>query len=889
MSSTKVKSLRFRNFWVLLMLFLVFNSNSLFSQVRISEKFVNTPLIESLDLLSKKYGVKLAYDNAVVSDVFVNVNLRRETVEGALKKLLSGAGLDVVKINDVYVLKKQPPKPVVEEKNNNVVGIVRDRISGESLPYASVRVLGAQTGTSTNTDGFFSIQQGVDDSISIRVSYIGFEPIEMKIAKVEFNFNPILVEMDRAQIALPDVKVYRDVPEFISVGNRPGEFVWNLKKVGQIPTISGIDVVAPLQMLPGVDGTVESLSGLNVRHSPSDKNLFIYDGFTIYHIDHFFGAFTSFNSKAIKDIRVIRGGFDSRWGGRASSVIEITGKTGNENRISVDVGGDQLSADIAIEGPIGKKLTFIVAARRSFTDFYRSDLYYNLFESARSDLLSANINVSAFSVDPSMPQFFYYDANAKLNFKPTDKDNISISGYKGTDDLNYLKLDASPFVVEDSHWGNQGAGLRWSRQWNSRFYHNLTIGASDFNLFYNHTDSTFRKKQFSTSRDTILKDYKVDNALSDITVNILGQLKLNKSNTLEGGFQGNIVDISSYESSVQSANRTTFIDTARSRDFYSETFTGWIQNTISIDNLKAFTFGFRATHHNLTSKVYFEPRVQLMFSPTEPLTMKFAAGLYNQYVNRLVQFGASYRNIWVASDGDRIPVVKSKHFMAGFTWKSSSNFLIDLEGYIKNTDDLAYMQSVVTRTSETKITLTTKTFFVDSRSLGIDLLLKKNWNNAEFWVAYSLSKAFNSSKNLNGGNEYFAIDDHFHELKVAGVINFGSWQFSANWIYGSPKPWDELVLTSTLQLSPDYEKNASRLKPYHRLDAGISYNHKFKFTDFQLGIKGFNLYNRNNILAKPYSLTDNPLQDYLQGDPIIQFNENYGLGFTPTLYVNLKF
>ncbi|MGE0077677.1 MAG: carboxypeptidase-like regulatory domain-containing protein [Bacteroidales bacterium] len=874
--------------FVLVTVFTVIASN-LYAQVKVTEKFENTPLIESLDILSKKYTVKIAYDNAVVVGITVNVNFKRESIDSAIKKLLANTGLEVIRINDVFIVKKQDLSAIQESKPKKVVGVVRDKSSGESLPYASVKVLGAHAGTATNPDGFFSIQNGDEDSINIRVSYIGFEPIEMKVAKLDVNTSPVVIELDRKIVTLPDVKVVKKIPEFISGGNRPGEFVWNSKTVGQIPTLSGIDVVAPLQMLPGIDATAESLSGLTIRHSPSDKNLFLYDGFTIYHIDHFFGAFTSFNSKAIKDIRVIRGGFDARWGGRASSVVEITGKTGNENNLVVDAGGDQLSADIAIEGPIGKKVTFVLAGRRSFTDFYRSDLYYNLFESARSDLQLARIKAGAFSSDASLPQYYYYDANAKLNYKPTAKDNISVSGYRGTDRLKYIQLDENPFVEEHSHWGNEGVGVRWARQWSPTFYHNFTIGASDYNLYYDHSDSTLRKRQVSTVRDTILKDYKIDNTLSDVSINLLGQLKIGRINTVEGGFSGNIVDISSFESYVQAANSATSIDTTRSNSFYSETYTGWVQNTLSIGKLKALTVGLRVTHHNLTSKFYFEPRLQLMLNPTEHLTLKFATGLYNQYVNRIIQFGSSYRNVWVASDGDQFPVVKSKHFIVGLTWKLESGILLDIEGYAKNTEGLTFVQNIIRRTNGNQISMISRTYEVDSRAFGLDLLLKKRWSNAECWLAYSLSRAYNNSENLNGGDDYFALDDHLHEFKVAGIYNLGRWQFSATWIYGSPKPWDELLLTSTLQLSPDYEKNSERLLPYHRLDAGVSYTQKFRDAEIQLGVKGFNLYNRNNILSKPYSLSDTPQQDYMQGNPIIVYTENYGLGFTPTFFLNLRF
>ncbi|BDX37251.1 TonB-dependent receptor [Tenuifilaceae bacterium CYCD] len=874
---------------LLLVFFFTATSFSVFAQVSVTEKFENAPLIESLDLISKKYGVKIAYDNASVLGVTINASFKRASADVVLKKLLSNTDLEVIKINDVFIIKKIDPSRIALEKSQKVMGIVRDKASGESLPYATVKVEGKRVGTVTNTDGFFSIQENKGDSIRISVSYIGFEPIEMKVARLDINESPVVVELDRKSIVLSDVQVVKELPEFLSVGNRPGEFVWNSSKVDQIPTFSGIDVVAPLQMLPGIDATTESLSGLIIRHSPSDQNLFTYDGFTIYHIDHFFGAFTSFNSKAIKDIRVIRGGFDARWGERASSVVEITGKTGNEKSFLVDAGGDQLSADVAMEGPIGKKVTFVLAARRSFTDYYRSDLYYNLFESARSDLQLARLKVGAFSSDASLPKFFYYDANGKINFRPTSKDNISLSAYRGTDRLDYSQIEESPYVVEDSHWGNQGVGLRWSRQWGANFYHKLTIGTSDYSLFYNHSDSTLRKRQASSVRDTILKDYKIDNKLSDISFNLYGQLKLGKNNTVEGGFSGNIVDINSFESYIQAANGAMSIDTTKINDSYSETLTGWLQNTLSYGRIEAFTLGLRVTHHNLTSKVYFEPRFQLVYRPTDNLSLKLSAGLYNQFVNRVVQTGSSYRNVWVASDGIKFPVVKSKHLVAGFTWKLLSGFLIDLEGYAKNTEGITYVQNVIKRTNTTRISLISKSYSIDSRIWGVDVLVKKKWRNIECWAAYSLSRAYNQSATLNGGDKYFALDDHLHEFKIAGAYTLSKWRFTFSWIYGSPKPWDELLLTSTLQLSPDYEKNSERLIPYHRLDAGITYTQEIANTEIQLGVKGFNLYNRENILSKPYSLSDTPVQDYQQGNPVIVYTENYGLGFTPTFFLNIKF
>ncbi|MGD9978196.1 MAG: hypothetical protein AB7S54_09720, partial [Bacteroidales bacterium] len=251
--------------------------------------------------------------------------------------------------------------------------------------------------------------------------------------------------------------------------------------------------------------------------------------------------------------------------------------------------------------------------------------------------------------------------------------------------------------------------------------------------------------------------------------------------------------------------------------------------------------------------------------------------------------GNSYRNIWVASDGDKFSVVKSKHLITGFTWNSGSGLLVDLEGYLKSTDGITVLQNVVRRTNSTQITMLTRTFLIDSRALGVDLLVKRSWANAELWAAYSLSRSFNQSESLNGGDEYYALDDHLHELKLNGIYSIGGWTFTASWIYGSAKPWDELLLTSTLQLSTEYEKNAARLSPYHRLDLGIAYTRKMLGAEVQLGLKGFNIYDRKNELSKPYSISDTPQLDYLLGNPVVVYSENYGLGFTPTFYFNVKF
>jgi ferric enterobactin receptor len=888
-------NIRFKQ--IALLIVIILNGYGLsFSQTRISEKFDNKPLSEVLEGIAKNYRIKFAYDNTVLNSIVVSGNFQNKPIDEVLNELLSNTILEVLFINEVYIIKQKAEVTKTEIKvepiksiKYKVLGIVKEKGTGESLPYASIAIQESPYGTSTNTDGYFSLSTNKEDSITLIVSYLGFQPAKIKVPSTSNN-KLITIELDRNNTVISDVVVVKSQSELLAIESNPSVFQWNSKTNADPPSLSNLDIAAPLQLLPGIDGTTESLSGLVVRHSTSDKNLFIYDGFTIYHIDHFFGAFTSFNAKAIKDIRITRGGFDSRWGGRTSSVIEITGKTGNEYKFIADMGADPISSDIELEGPLGKKTTFVFAARRSFTDIYHSSLYNNLFESARSDISASNRTPTALSSDPEIPSYFYYDVNAKISFKPGPKDVISLSGYQGYDNLSFRSKKLLQSVKENSDWGNQGMGVRWSRQWNNNFYHNITVGVSQYNLYFNHKDYRLSKKLLTTNYDTISHTVLTDNHIDDVNINFNGELKLGSINTLEFGLNENNVQVDARDGYSHYSLGTKIIDTLRTYNNSLNNFTLWAQNSISKGALKTFKFGGRVTYNNLIRKFYFEPRTQLTVQISKKLSIKFAAGLYYQFVNKINSYNnGAYRSIWKISEDKHFPVVNSTHLISGFTQDFGHGISLDLEGYYKITNNISFEQTIIKRTGGTRIVQEQKVFVMDSKAMGIDILLKKNWKKGQSWISYSLSRSKNQCNNLNGGNEYLALDDHLSELKIVHVLDLKHWNFTFAWIYGSGKPWDEILLNSSLLLSSNYEKNSAQLPPYHRLDVGASYTIKIKNGDLKLGAKIFNLYNNVNTLSKVSQLSDTPYKDYLQGISPIVFTETPGMGFTPSFFINIRF
>lgn len=854
------------------------------------------PLHEALMQLTAKYGIKVAFDNAAVSPFRVSLKVKRAKPGDVVRLMLKNTPLEYRYFNGVFLItpgrKSNPVKP---NRSGSGVGLIRDKKTGESLPYATVKVVESQVASSANADGFFSISPNTDDdSISIRVTYIGFEPIETKVARIDLESGPLVIELDRATLEKATPSRLQLAKQWyalsmVQTGLQPGELIVNRQSITHSLSVSGSDALSPLKLLPGVDGTIESLSGITVRHSTSDKNRITYDGFTIYHIDHFFGTISGLNSRAIKDIRIYRGGFNARWGESASSVIEITGKSGNEKQLKVEAGVDLLSADLCIEGPVGKHATFLFAARRSYTDYYRSDLYRNLFKSAGIDMFNSASSVTAFRPNPHDPVFYYYDANAKLTIKPTSLDVVSFSGYIGDDNLRYRNLNSSPFIHLKSGWGNRGGGIRWARQWGPSFYHSITLGDSEYNLDFQYYDSTMRKSTILVTPDTIItRNLSVFNHLHDITANIYLQYSLSRI-TLEGGLKANNVALTSNEQYLFRSNSNDILDTTFVRDFTSRTLTGWIQGTSRFGRVKALTLGVRVSYHNLTNSYYLEPRGQLTFELARGVNLKLAAGRYNQFVNKILQLGTgSYRNLWIASNGKKFPVVSASHLITGFSLKPTKLWRIDCEGYYKLTEGMVVMRKEFIRTHSVRIRQQNKLYRVDSRVLGVDFMVERLWSAGQVMVGYSLGRVFNRSDKLNGGDPYRALDDHLHELKLSVRHNLGRWTVFSTWIYGSAKPWEELLFTPTLQLSPDYRINSGSLPPYHRLDVGFTYSHPLRMGTIQLGMKLFNLYNRNNIQAKPYSISPTPVKDYLSGKSVVSYTEIPGLGFTPTFFLKVS-
>ena len=358
------------------------------------------------------------------------------------------------------------------QKNSiTISGIVKDKESGETLPFANVFVKDTNIGTTTNEDGFFTLFNVPSETSTLQVQYIGYK-VEILVLNQEIVKNKIIILLIPDDNQLDEVVVSNDPgQQIVKMNKNVSQISLSPKKLASIPNLGEKDIFRAIQLIPGVSGTNESSSGLYVRGGTPDQNLVLLDGFTVYHVDHFYGFFSAFNSGAIKDIQLYKGGFPAEYGGRISSVMDLTGKTGNSNKFSLSAGLSLVSANATLEIPIGDKANLLIAGRRSYTDILKSGLYNSIFDLYNdSNQTNGNIlpNFNGFQQNQTQPTFYFYDLNTKFSYKPSDKDIISISIYNGEDNLDSSRENQNTFGsgteeriinsdIEDLlNWGNWG-------------------------------------------------------------------------------------------------------------------------------------------------------------------------------------------------------------------------------------------------------------------------------------------------------------------------------------------------------------------------------------------------------------------------------------------------
>jgi hypothetical protein len=769
-----------------------------------------------------------------------------------------------------------------------IQGTVRDSASGETLPYASVSIVELRIATQTNTDGRFVLFGVPAGSHVLRVRFLGYRPADISFDPAQVSA-PLSIRLARAPLEMAGVTVTATDDQHMDVTQGVGVIALSPAQIAVMPSLGEQDIFRALQMMPGVSGTNDGSADLSVRGGTPDQNLVLLDGMTVYHVDHFFGLFSAFNADAIKSVRLYVGGYPAQYGGRVSSVLDLTGKTGDAAHFRMTAGANLLSARGVAEIPLGQG-SLLLSGRRSYTDLIQSPLYSKLFgfASGTSTTTAVATPPGGFGGGPGrftqttvQPSFYFDDLNAKLTYRPSAGDLVQFSGYQGGDHLDqsvtipaFGGVGASGETTDVTTWGNRAASGHWFRQWGGRLSTDLLVAGSR----YTSDGSRSVNATSGTGTPNFGLGFNESNVVDDYTLRLDNTVQL--AQALQIGFGTWITQNQvTYDFALPLRDSA---DTPRGlhRAADGRQASVYAQQTWTALGRLQLTTGVRATNYDLTQTTYVEPRASLSLALTPELKIKGAWGQYHQFVDRVENEDVlqGSRDFWLLADTS-LRATAATHSIIGASYERGP-WVFEVEAYNKDYHDL----SIFSRRYRQGLIVDYGSLFYtgDGVARGIDFVAQRKFGRLTGWVSYTLGQVTDSFPGVDGGRPFPANQDQRHQLKTAAILVLGGWTMSATWIYGSGTPYTAPLseyqiplLDGTLQQYIHVsDKNALRLPAYHRLDMGAF--HRFETDgpwDVELGLSLFNVYNRQNVWYRQFNLTTNP----------ISVTDVHLLGFTPSL------
>jgi outer membrane cobalamin receptor len=727
----------------------------------------------------------------------------------------------------------------------SVSGYVEDITTGERIIGAYVIDSVSRNVTQTNDYGFYNFKL-FGKKAALQATFSG---LKSKVTYLSLVHDTLL------NISMQPVKELKEVVIESSlykhnVNNSLGLITIPIKNLTSIPSLGESDLLKSIQSQPGIKGGVEGSSGIFVRGGSGGENLFMLDDVPMYNVNHLYGFFSTFNSSAVKDIKLVKGCFPARYGGRASSVIDVHSRDGNNKSIKGEISLGIISSRFTIEGPLfSEKTTFLVSGRRSYFDLYSGTL--------------KKLNI----LDKDFPGYYFYDLSAMVTHTFSQNNKLFLSIYKGKDHIKYsngtshtsiISESFSDYVNETSGWGNLLCSLRWNHTFSNGLFENTTIAYSRY--YYSAQD-----KFNSMNNDSILviitdKNYSASykSSISDLMVKTDFDFSLSDSHKLSSGygitfhsFNPGVIAYSITDKELNEKIDTSF---ANNIVYTSEPFF-YAQDEINLKKLK-IDAGLRFSGLLLGRKTNFnaEPRLSASFSILPMLVIKTGYSRMVQYLHLLSSLSLNMpTDIWIPASNGLRPL-KSDQVNAGISCDLDNLFLISIEIYRKwlsNTADYRNGSSLLGDLSPWY----EKTTQGNGNAKGIELTVEKQKGRITGSLNYTISVADRKFVDLNNGKTFPFIYDRLHDFNI--FVNYRiseKWDFSALLIYGTGYP----VTTPVDKYSPAIERisvfpinyypsiNNSRLPNYNRLDISIHYKTINRLGENILSLDIFNVYNHKN-------------------------------------------
>lgn len=725
-------------------------------------------------------------------------------------------------------------------------GYVKDTANGESLMASAIYVVEIGKGTNTNEYGFYSMTLP-SGKYTIRVSYVGYNT---QIHVVDLT-KDVRLNVELASTAI-------QAQEVVISGERKGQNVEStdmgkqtiaVEEAKALPAFMGeVDVLKTIQLLPGIMASGEGNTGFYVRGGGPDQNLVLLDNATVYNTGHLLGFFSVFNSDAVKNTTVIKGGMPAEYGGRISSVVDVQMKEGNMKKWNVEGGLGLISSRLTVQGPIKKnRCSFIVSARRTYLDLILKPLL-------------KNISNGAFAGN----SYYFYDINAKINYRISDRDRLYLSGYFGRDVFNFT--DPTGTFKVNFPWGNTTATLRWNHLFSDKLFVNTMFIYNDFGFKAN---TGFQTLTFNLSSSVREATAKMDFDYSPI----LGHL-------MKFGWQYNFHVFTPYQTKGD-AGGVSLNSTSQNPKYaheaaiyYQDDFdiTSWLKMNVG---LRASLFTFMGpfskvefddfgrvtdtlnykTGQNIKTYWGLEPRLSMRFKVDKFSSIKVGATLNKQYVHLVSSSTTTLPiDLWVPSTARIKPQIGLQGSVGYFRNFKDDMFETSVELYYKYLwNQVEYGESVVPNSFN--IDVEDQFTFGKGWSYGAEFFVKKAKGKWTGWIGYTLAWTWRQFPDINGGKPFMARYDRRHDLSIVQMYEINKhWKISAVFVFETGQRTTLPVSYYLVEGQANFvygPRNWYRCPPYHRLDLGFVYTiipkkkRKINMAS-DISVSVYNAYNRMN-------------------------------------------
>lgn len=790
-------------------------------------------------------------------------------------------------------------------QNATVSGVVSEAASGEAVIGVNVilskdeKAASASSivrGARTNKFGFYSIPNAPQGSYFLIIRGIGYRPYVKAIT-----------------ISKPDEAIRQNVPLAVQT-SKSGEVMVQAERgevkptsnisavelkaemVRKLPTIGGeADVFRMLQYMPGIKSGSEVSSGLYVRGGSPDQNLVLLDGVIVYNPSHLGGFLSVFNNDAIRDVRVIKGAFPAEYGGRLSSVIDLTMKEGSKEKIGGTANLSLIAARATVEGPIGEDITFMVSGRRTYLD----------------PIIALGAAVTG---QQSQLNYYFYDLNAKLNYKLSDNDRFFLSGYFGNDVLSSAAGGAGTdaelrFGID---WGNATGNFRWMHIASPNFFTNFSAIYTDYrngiNIGFGSGANEVGFTTFSQIRDISLKGDAQWIAAQEHTVKFGVDATFHRFTTL--------VESKSipFQQALGQLGAENTID-ALEASVYA-------QDEWDVTPNLSLNLGMRMAYFQRGDRFLPEPRASFSYNlsdafalPGTEIYVKGAFAVANQFLHLVIRNDVALpTDTWFPAT-DRIKPANAVQYVLGVDTKLfDGEYGFSVEGYYKS------MQNLYEFKDNAPFGLLTPSEDVLTEGIGdaygVEFFLERRMGNFTGWIGYTLSWATRTFAELNDGRPFFPRFDRRHDISLVGTYKFSDeWEIGATWTYTTGQaftmPSGQYSFPTVGGIAQGFpliqsqrinytERNGFRLPDFHKLDVNLTHFFTWLGLPFNASLSVYNLYNRQNPFSwvvrygqAPTATTPMPIvgetvaRSSSRLVPSIQQTALFGI--IPTLSIGFKF